>query len=458
MKLLAKKYYVIILGAILAFAFFTRIYRITVPERYIFDEVYHAVTSKLIARNDPRAYEWWNAPVEPDTAVDWLHPPLAKYTQAVGMLIFGENVLGWRISSVFFGTFVIFLIAKLSLVLTKNHWISLLAAFLACLDGLLLAQSRIAMNDIHVAFAILLTLIVYLKTDPFVVGIKRKAEFKWLLITGILAGISIGTKWSGVFVLGPIFAYELIYLLQLLLHKKSVALAGKRLFTLLFCFVAVPALVYVLSYTHMFLQGKDLKHLWDMHTQIWWYQNNLTATHPYQSTPLQWITNQKPVWFHVDYSVPQHRADIYTQGNTALYWVGILAVIGFLLASVVKLSVASQVKKNTLLALTTAAQSPLMFTLAAYFAMWIVWIKSPRIMFFYHYTPAVPFLVILVAWFLVKLSKGTKVLHKQPAEIVCVIIVGLIVLNFVVFFPHWTAIPMPTSFVDKVYFYFSSWK
>ncbi len=457
-KLLAKKYYGFILAIIILFAFATRLYRLSVPERYIFDEVYHAITAKLIARNDPRAYEWWNAPIEPDTAVDWLHPPVAKYTQAIGILMFGENAFGWRISSVLFGTLVIYLIAQLSLQLTKDHFISILAALLASLDGLLLAQSRIAMNDIHVTFAILLTLLVYLKSQPFLMASKRSKYLRWLLPTGFLAGISIGTKWSGVFVLGPILVFESISLLQLIVAKPKITDTFKRVTMLVVALLFVPAVAYLLSYSHMFLQRKDLQHFKELHSQIWWYQNNLTATHPYQSKPLEWIANMKPVWFYVDYISQQQRADIYAQGNTALYWTGIAAISLFCIANVVKLSVASQVKKNTLQAILSTLQTPLIFTLTCYFAMWAVWLQSPRIMFFYHYTPAVPFVAILTAWFLVKISKGSRVLHKKTGEILSIILVGLIVLNFIVFFPHWTAIAMPTDFIEKIYFFFQTWK
>lgn len=100
---LLQKYGGTVLLFILAFAYLTRMYQLNIPERYMFDEVYHAVTSKLIAQNDPRAFEWWNPPPEPDTAVDWLHPPIAKYTQAFFILIFGDNSFGWRYSSVLFG-------------------------------------------------------------------------------------------------------------------------------------------------------------------------------------------------------------------------------------------------------------------------------------------------------------------------------------------------------------------
>ena len=160
-KKFLQRYHLTLVIGVIFFAFVTRIYRVNLPEQYIFDEVYHAVTAKLIARNDPRAFEWWNPAPEPNTAIDWLHPPYAKYTQALFIRIFGETTFAWRLSSVIFGVLVIVLVYKLSYELFGKKNLSLLAAFLASLDGLLLVQSRIAMNDIHVTFFILLTLLLF---------------------------------------------------------------------------------------------------------------------------------------------------------------------------------------------------------------------------------------------------------------------------------------------------------
>src|SRR5579859_5085331 len=178
-------HYLVLLLGIVFFAFVTRVYRLNYPPQYMFDEVYHAVTAKLILHNDPRAFEWWNPPPEPNTAVDWLHPPLAKYTQAFGMYFFGENSFGWRISSVVFGTLLIFATAKLAEEFFDDKFVALTAAFLAACDGLLLTQSRIAMNDIHVAFFIIVTLLFYVRFRKA----KNRRQILWLFFTGLSAGL-----------------------------------------------------------------------------------------------------------------------------------------------------------------------------------------------------------------------------------------------------------------------------
>ncbi|HYD35374.1 MAG TPA: phospholipid carrier-dependent glycosyltransferase [Vitreimonas sp.] len=460
---LVDKYRQTILIAILAFAFVTRVYRLDQPATYIFDEVYHSVTAKLIARNDPRAYEWWNPPVEPNTAVDWLHPPLAKYTQALAMLIFGENAFGWRISSVMFGVMVIYAVYALSKELFEDEVLSLLAALLASLDGLLLVQSRIAMNDIHVTFFILLTLLAYvqfrkhLNTSPNLQ--LGSPSFKRLLWTGLAGGLAMGSKWSGVFAIGIVGLCEL-WRLASLFYAGSIATKTTHLRQLsselthglkavILTLVFLPISLYFLSYSHMFLQGKDLAHFQELHRQIWWYQTHLTATHGYQSRPFEWFLNLRPVWYHVQYSEGGQIANIYAQGNTALFWSGAVVAIltGFYF---VYLYVALPLRRPPARELIA-----LWFTFMAYCLVWVLWIRSPRIMFFYHYTPAVPLMCILLSYWLVKLARSWD---DQRSAWLSTLVVLAIALNFVVWYPNWTGIPVSTDWANQVYFALPSWK
>lgn len=439
MKKFFPRYHYIILISILAFAFISRIWRLNIPEKYIFDEVYHVPTAKLIALNDPRAFEWWHSPPEPHTAIDWLHPPLAKYTQAFFIKTLGANSFAWRLSSALFGVGVIFLIYKLSYLLFKNYNLSLLASFLASLDGLLLAQSRIAMNDIHVTFFILLTLIFYLK---FLLAHQRagksKNNLKLLVLTGLAAGLAMGSKWSGVFVLIPIYIFEFFNLIKSQIKKFNSRNLIRKLFVNLLLLTLLPITIYISSYAQMFFQGHNLKHLYDLHKQIWWYQTHLKATHNYQSRPYQWFLNLKPVWFDVTYIDQDHFANIYSQGNSVLFWAGDVAIIVSILFLIYKL-----VKREKI-------NSKLVFLILSYFSVWILWQFSPRIMFFYHYTPAVPLLSIILSYWLMKLFKINKYYFY--------IIILLIITNFVIFYPHWTGLKVSKDFANKVYFALKPWK
>ncbi len=448
---------------ILLFGFVTRLYQLHLPERYIFDEVYHVVTAKLIARNDSRAFEWWHPAPEPNTAIDWLHPPLAKYTQAATLLAVGETSFGWRLSSALTGVILLAAIYVLTQELFSNQKISTLATGLAALDGLLLVQSRVAMNDIHVTLFIVLALLSYwrYRASPSI----RKA-----VLVGLLCGLALASKWSGAFVIITIICYEFAQLLYQHLSgatavRSRVVAAAQLIGTIL----PISSIMYLASYWQPLLQGKSLKHLYQLHQQIWWYQTGLTATHPYQSQPWQWFFNLRPVWYHVEYG-SNTIANMYAMGNPILSWLE--AAVVACLVTLLLWNVASRASLlPTLLEKSAVAkklrsytkhltnQPALLFLLLAYGMTWLPWILSPRILFYYHYTPAAALAAPLTAWWLMTVLNQTKnATELKNRQLTLWLLIAACVLSFLLWYPRWVGISVPTWFDQLVYQSIPSWK
>lgn len=214
-----KKIFIIVFLLIIIFAVFTRFWWLDEPKNYIFDEVYHAFTAQEMLHNKKEAWEWWNS-APSGFAYEWLHPPLSKLIMVSSMQIFGENHFGWRFPSALLGVGSIILIYLLALELF-NAKTAFIAGYLATIEGLLLAQSRIAMNDIYVLFFLLLAF--YLFSLNLNMGTKRSSEIKfalWLWIS-ISLGLAISSKWSAFFWIDNIrilvsraknlFFYKIIY-------------------------------------------------------------------------------------------------------------------------------------------------------------------------------------------------------------------------------------------------------
>lgn len=425
-----------VFALIFLLALTTRLWRLELPAGYYFDEVYHAVTAKLIARNDPRAYEWTNPPPEPNTAVDWLHPPLAKLTQAAGMKVFGENSFGWRISSAVFGTATIVLVYFLALELGFPVGAALLAMGLMSLDGLALTTSRIAMNDAHVTFFFVLAAWLYCRWK------KQPGEIRGFAAAAA-AGLAAASKWSGIFISGVIIADQLR---TMAVDYKKIAARLPAFLSLLGTLVVLVPTIYLLSYSQMFAQGKTWSHFRQLHDQIWWYQTNLKATHPYQSTPLQWVLNLRPVYVYANYDQPGTAQNIYMLGNPVIFWAGAVAALWaasrlFVLYRSKKLTSSQKLERD--------GQS---FLLLSYLAPWVPWLASPRIMFFYHYLPAVPFLCLLLAYELYRLSG-----YGRWGKPLAITLVSLAVLVFALFLPNWTGWPVPVDW-GRLYFLLPSWR
>jgi len=417
---------------ILFFSFLVRFWRLDYPSRFMFDEVYHAFTAQAYAKNDPRGYEWWNpSPVE-GTAYEWLHPPTSKLLMAAGIILFGDNSFGWRVASASFGVLAVLLLYMVGRQLFKNELIALFSTLLFALDGLPLVQSRIAMNDIFITTFILLTVYFLIKF----LQVKGQSK-KYLLLTGLFAGLAISTKWTGAFVFLIIGGG---FLLQGQKWLKQQLFKPKNLMRLVLALIVIPLLVYLLSYGQFWLQG----HTWDqfvmLHKQIWWYQTGLKATHPFQSSALSWPLIKRPVWFFVDYG-KEKIANIYAMGNPLTWWGGLLA-LPFAIWQAIR-------KRNKKLGLIVLA----------YLALFLPWAFSPRIMFIYHYLPSVPFLCLMLGWALGEFWDEKLEIGNWKLEIKRLAIgyLALTLLMFIFFYPHWTGIHVPKR-LDNFYYWFSSWK
>src|SRR5215213_5737836 len=182
--------------ALILLAFSLSLPRLTTPAVYVFDELYYAYTAgKYVAGEEAYSTE---IPPRDDPAIEWTHPPLAKLLIAGGILIAGDNPLGWRMASVLFGVAGAVITYLLALSLTSNRVTSGVAAGLLLMDGLYLVESRTGMSNLFVlvfANGVLLAFSRVLTVPPERVGPP-------LLATGLFIGLGVATKWSGIALAG----------------------------------------------------------------------------------------------------------------------------------------------------------------------------------------------------------------------------------------------------------------
>lgn len=396
-KLNEKTLNVLLLGIVI-FAFISRVAFLGSPQNEYFDEVYHAFTARQMLHGNKAAWEWWN-PNPPGFAYEWTHPPLAKLAMWGSMLIFGESAFGWRIPAAIFGTLSVFLTYLIAKETFKDKLVGILAAAILSLDGLVLVMSRIGMNDIYMLFFVLLSIFLFMKQKNF--------------LSALSLGLAISSKWSAVWAI-PIMG--IIWLTQ----KK------KLRFNLLW-FILIPPLIYLATYIPMFLNGHDLSIFWGMQKQMWWYHTHLKATHAYSSLWWSWPFDIRPVYLYTSEEVGGMVARIYNLGNPIVFWFGLASELAILFWAIVE--------KNKKLGL-------IIFSYLIFFVPWAV---SPRIMFFYHYLPSLPFLAIGSAY----------VLRKNLKVVIPYLIVALVF--FLYFYPHWTGIKIPL-WLDSSYYWFPSWR
>jgi dolichyl-phosphate-mannose--protein O-mannosyl transferase len=435
---------------IVLFAFGIRMFRLSTPKDFYFDEVYHGFTAKMFLHNDPKGYEYWQTPPE-GVAYEWTHPPLAKLLMAAGMMVFGENSFGWRISSALAGTGVVAMVGVLTQKLFKRKKMTLLALLFAASDGLLLSMSRIAMNDMHFLFFGLLSVYFYIdfRTTLFLHE-KSKQTIQYAALSFLFLGLALASKWTALY-LG--FALGLDTVAALITFGKFPI---KTLILSAIAALLIIPIVYFGSYTQFFLEGHTLTQWKETTQQMWWYHTGLKATHPYQSRPIQWITDTRPVWMSVDYSQNDKNlvSNIYNVGNPILFWTGLVSVF-FLTITSIRVGVTrfSHFLFEKKLYHGPKLSWEVWFPLFLYGSLWIPWQFSPRIMFFYHYAPALPFLCILSSYGVIWTSE-----HHKKLKLPLLLLVLATFLAFISLYPLNTGYPMQGAYFDKVFSFFPSWK
>ncbi|MDD4890455.1 MAG: phospholipid carrier-dependent glycosyltransferase, partial [Phycisphaerae bacterium] len=502
-----RRWHVAVLACILLATTILRLYRLQVPDHYYFDEIYFGYTAKQTLAGNPDVYDpWAKNPEGVNNA--WDHPPLGKLIMAGTMAVAGTGPAGMRLSSAAMGSAAVGLVFLLAVALFGSPRAGLLAAALYSLEGLAFVQSRIATVDSHLVAFMLAALYCYMRWRK-----NGPGHPSWLAGAGLAAGATLATKWTGLYLVAllgldcliflgimlfarsnrralwtmlPVFAwlcllaapycyfhwmkggpssplwlidsgftagataapawvakYLLVLLgIEVLAFVAITPFARSHLrvaWTVLLafnCLCLLPPLVYLASYTQFFHFGRGWHDFATLQYQMWHYHTHEAATHPYQSKPGQWMLNLRPVWFHVDYGPGAKIAQIYNLGNSVVLYLGLAAMAAL---------VVRWARQRTW---------PAAFLLAGYLIMWLPWALSPRLMFFYHYLPAVPLLCVASGLLLARWLADGRLAVRLAAWAV----VALAVAWFVFFFPHMTAISLPRSWSDAAYYWIGSWR
>ena len=381
-----------------------RLWQLSFPDEYVFDEVYYAKDAKTIVdgRVHPRAPLRWEAGDE----VSWPHPEMGKFAIAAGVLIFGDRSFGWRLPAVIAGIVLLACVYPLGRRLGLSPTWALLALLFAAADPLGIAQSRIATLDIFIATWTVLCILFALRY------VQDGWRDRWLFACGAAGGMAVATKWSGGLAL--IAAVLVIFVAWLVArHEATLASAeaeaaaadddgavgtaavavaadddaasisppagspARRGIALVAALVLVPAAIYVLSYTQYFLAGHTLADWRELHRQMFLFSWNLKATHTYASKAPTWIVDYRPVWYFFK-GTTTYRG-VIAIGNPLLWWLATLSLVATAVLALTRRS----------LALVPAA--------GLIIVLYVPWFVTTRTSFLYYMTPVAPFLAILLA-------------------------------------------------------------
>ena len=437
---------ILIILAVTALAAGLRLWHLSSPHTYVFDEVYYAKDGCYDA-GFPYKQCGLAAPGEQTFTV---HPPLGRWIIAAGEKAFGDHSFGWRIASAVFGTLSVLIVSLLALQLFESAVWAGASGLLLATEGLNLVQSRVSMLDIFVttfllaAFLFLVLdrkwierrtplppLLVRGPLDPFDLPADRPPSplwRPWRLAAGVALGAATASKWSGL--LGLLAALLLALVWERgrrgrarMAHPWWEAIRDESFGILLFLLL-VPLAVYLASYARWFADnGIDLGAWFRVQTGMLDYSINLRATHPYASAAWKWLFLIRPVSYyymctdHAAGGACSQSAEILALGNPLIFWGSFVTI---------PLTVVTGLKRRDWVAGLIAT---------AFFVQYVPWFFVARTSFVFYMAPLTPFMVLALVYVLRDLAAmpyGTRGATLAPAALLVIL---LSVALFVFFWP-----------------------
>lgn len=237
------------------------------PHLHEWDERYHAVVAKNLLRHPlrPTLYE---DPVRPYDNRDWLasqlwlhKPPLALWTMAASLRVFGTSEAAVRLPSIVLGSLAVLLTVRLGTMLYSAH-VGLLAGFLHAVNGFLieLAAGRRATDHVDALFVTLVEAGAVAALGGLAAG--ARAGPGRAAVAGLLAGLAVLTKWLAAGVVLVVWAVVAVSRRGPAAGAALVALAGA-----VAALVAAPWFVHTaraFPVEHAWERAYDLRHFFEV--------------------------------------------------------------------------------------------------------------------------------------------------------------------------------------------------
>jgi dolichyl-phosphate-mannose--protein O-mannosyl transferase len=419
--------------AVTAIAAVVRMWGLSSPPTLAFDENYYAKAAcifvggsdevcKIDSTNERlfREQEW--------DVGSFVHPPLGKWTIALGIKAFGMDPFGWRIGSAVAGTLAVTGVALMAQLLFGRPLWTFIGGLLLALEHLSVVLSRQALLDIHLQLWIVAGFLCLVldrrwidrrthrappgdEEDP---AVPSPLWRPWRYVAGIAFGAALAVKWSGGF--GILAAVVISLMWETSRRLRGGATRGRAFrralfqesFALVLAFVAIPLLVYVVTYLP-WLHHFDWKvsEFLDQQLRIAKYHlfvlktvavdpetGALTPTHYGYSRPWTWLVMTRPVPLTWQDFGPSIR-DLLAIGNPVVFWGSIWALP--------YLAFAWWRKRDWVAG----------FFLMAVSLQYLPWLLVARPQFFFYVAPFTPFLVLGLVYMVRDLSDA-RLIVREP--------------------------------------------
>lgn len=486
---------VTILGGLLRFIDLGR------PHALMFDETYYPKDALSLLQNgvEMQAVEgaddillasdgvWQSLDVFTTEPAFVVHPPVGKWTIAVGEWLFGATPFGWRFAVAVLGTLSILMIARIVRRLTRSDLIGTIAGLLLAVEGMHLVLSRTGLLDLVLAFWVLAAFGLLLIDRDAVRGrLARQATGAgidlsspwgprlglrpWRWAAAVALGLAVGVKWSGLWFVALFMLMSIVWDAS---TRRTIGVRWPWRATLFrdaipaaLATLVILVVVYLTSWWGWFASdtgyARDwaadqpdsmipgaLRSLWHYHSDAWNFHVGLTSEHSYASNPLSWPFQARPTSFFYEGTddgtgscgAQSCSAAVTALGNPLIWWFGILAVLH---------------QAWRWIAVRDWRSGAVLVGIAAGWLPWLLYLD--RTIFTFYTVVISPFLVMAVAMSLGSIIGSPDASPRRRRD--GALVAGAIILAMVAaawwFYPVWTGMEISYD-AWRQRMWFSTW-
>jgi dolichyl-phosphate-mannose--protein O-mannosyl transferase len=396
--------------------------RLTIPSQPFFDEIHYLPAARTV--------------LDLSHPLNREHPPLGKELLALGIALFGDRAIGWRIMPALFGTLAFFSAVRALWFATQSRFATLAYGVLLATGFGLFVQARIAMLDVFMIGFAMLGLWMCASAA------RENETARWrLAIGGAALGLSVACKWNAAPVaMLPGLAFLAIRARsagwRLPTARRAPPVRGMTLIEAAVWLGLLPLAAYCAAYWPFLLYEKGSiapTGLLALHKTMFALQEEVVKPHTYMSVWWEWVLNWRPIWYYYEVGDGAQRG-VLMIGNPLTMLAGLPALLWCLWAGAVR-------RRGDALAVALL-----------YLAAIGMWVIAPKpVQFYYHYL--LPSCFLLAA-----LALALDALWRRGRRIPVLAVLGGSMALFALFWPILTAAPLagPESF--EFWAWLPSWR
>lgn len=348
--------------AVLILFFILKLFLINYPSWQIFDEIYY--------------YNWAHDYLINRNFFD-VHPPLGKLFISLGEILFNNSLFGARFFQALAGSIIIYYLYIFAKLLFKNKAISIFVVILSIFETSLFIESRLALINIFIPLFLIPSAYHFWK-------FREKSEAKDFYLSLLFISLATAVKWTAIFAF-PV--YILFFFADNVVYKAF--FKNLKEYKILFLIISFLSLIGPYFLTTLF----DIQNGWNIvewHVKSFNFHHTLKGNHPYASPWYKWFLDLRPIWLDYRQNSQSNVFGIIEIGNPFVVIGGTIALI----LSIPLIWITKNIKVAYL-------------TLLVFF-LTLPWVIISRESFYYHFIPILPFIIMILAYFLGLIYK-TKV-------------------------------------------------